>query len=119
MHITCAVLSYSLFFLRGLWSLNDSPIMRQRWVKVAPHLIDTILLGSAIGLAISIQQYPIVDAWLTAKVVALLIYILLGFIALKFGKSKKVRFTAWIAAQIVFFYIVLVAINHTPLPFIE
>ena len=118
LHISCAVLSYTLFFLRGIWSLNGSPVMRQRWVRIVPHLIDTVLLGSAVALAFSIQRYPFVDSWLTAKVLALLIYIGLGFVALKYGRDKVTRFSAWLAAQAVFLYIVLVALYHSPTPFI-
>ena len=116
-HVFCAVSSFILFFLRGIWSLNNSPIMRQRWVKFVPHIVDTLLLASAIALAITIHQYPFVDAWLTAKVAGLLLYIWLGLVALKYGRSKAVRLSAWLAAQAVFIYIVLVAKNHNPLPF--
>lgn len=118
-HVSCAVLSYTLFFLRGIWSFNGSPIMRQRWVKVVPHVVDTLLLASALTLAFTIQQYPFVDAWLTAKVIGLLLYIGLGFVALKYGKTKTIRISAWLAAQAVFGYIVLVAAKHNPLPFIH
>ncbi|HYR06065.1 MAG TPA: SirB2 family protein [Gallionella sp.] len=118
-HISCAVLSYTLFFLRGIWGFNDSSIMRQRWIKVVPHVVDTLLLASALTLAFTIQQYPFVDSWLTAKVFGLLLYIGLGFVALKYGKSKTTRVSAWLAAQAVFAYIVMVAVKHNPLPFIH
>ena len=116
-HVTCAAISFTLFFLRGIWSFNDSPIMRQRWTKVVPHVVDTLLLASALALAYTIGQYPFVDAWLTAKFFGLVLYILLGTIALKHGKSKATRISAWLAALIVFIYIVLVAARHNPLPF--
>jgi len=118
-HVSCAVLSYTLFFLRGIWSLSGSSIMRQRWIKVVPHVVDTLLLVSALTLAFTIHQYPFMDAWLTAKVFGLLLYIGLGFVALKYGKSKTIRISAWLTAQAVFAYIVLVAVNHNPLPFIQ
>jgi uncharacterized membrane protein SirB2 len=116
-HISCAASSYILFFLRGIWNLNGSSIMRQRWIKIVPHVADTLLIVSAIALAFSIYQYPFVDAWLTAKVIALLLYIGLGFVALRYGQSKTIRLSAWIIAQLVFTYIMLVAINHNPWPF--
>ncbi len=118
-HVSCAVISFTLFFLRGVWSFNGSPVMRQRWIRVVPHVVDTLLLASAITMAIMIQQYPFVDAWLTAKVIGLLLYIGLGFVALKYGKTRTTRISAWLAAQAVFAYIVLVAANHDPLPFIH
>ncbi|MFZ2542209.1 MAG: SirB2 family protein [Gallionella sp.] len=119
LHITCALTSYTLFLLRGIWSLRGSPIMQQRWVRIVPHVVDTLLLASAIALAVTIQQYPFVDAWLTTKVAGLLLYIGLGFVALKYGKSRTIRIVAWLAAQAMFAYIVLVAINHDPMPFIR
>lgn len=117
LHVTCAATSYALFLLRGIWMLRGSALMGQRWVKVVPHMVDTVLLGSAVALAWTIGQYPFVDGWLTAKVAALLLYIALGFVALKYGRSKTVRLSAWLAAQAVFGYIVLVALHHDPMPF--
>ena len=116
-HVTCVVSSYTLFFLRGVWLIKGSPMMRQRWVKVVPHVTDTLLLVSAITLAVGIRQYPGVDAWLTAKVVGLLCYIGLGMMAFRFSKTLRARVVAWVAAQLVFFYIVSVALTHNPLPF--
>ena len=116
-HVTCVVTSYTLFFLRGVWLIKGSPIMKQRWVKVVPHMTDTLLLASAITLAIGIQQYPGVNAWLTAKVVGMLFFIGLGMMAFRFSKTLRARITAWVAAQLVFFYIVSVALTHNPLPF--
>ncbi len=117
LHIICAATSYTLFMLRGIWTMSGSKIMQQRWVKIIPHIVDTLLLISAILLAYTIRKYPFVDSWLTAKVLALLLYIGLGFVALKYGRSKTTRFFAWMAAQTVFIYIVLVAVNHNPLGF--
>lgn len=117
LHISCVIISYTLFFLRGIWTLNDDAIMQQRWVKIAPHIIDTLLLSSA--LAYTIAQYPFVDSWLTAKVLALLLYIWLGSIALKYAKNRMLRVFSWLAAQAVFGYIVLVALDHNPLPYIH
>lgn len=116
-HISSVATSFMLFMLRGIWKLNDSPIMHRRWVRIAPHFVDTLLLASAIALAFVIEQYPFVHTWLTAKVIALLLYIVLGSVALKYGRSRKIRIAAWLAAQLVFVYIVLVAISHQPVPF--
>ncbi|WP_435628495.1 SirB2 family protein [Candidatus Ferrigenium straubiae] len=118
-HVSCAGLSFALFFLRGIWSFRGSPIMRQRWVKVVPHAVDTALLASALMLAFTIGQYPFVDGWLTAKFFGLVLYILLGTIALKHGKTRAARMVSWFGAMAVFAYIVLVARNHNPLPFIQ
>lgn len=114
MHVGSIIVSYLLFFLRGIWLMQDSEQLRQRWVKILPHVVDTILLTSAVALAIIIQQSPLSDSWLTAKVIGLLFYIGLGMIAMRFGKTRRTRIIAWMAAQCVFIYIVLVALTKSP-----
>lgn len=115
-HISCAAISYTLFFVRGIWMLNGSAMLQQAWVRTVPHIVDTALLASAIALALLSRQYPFVTPWLTAKVIALVLYIALGMIALRHGKTRGVRITAWIAAQAVFGYIVAVALTRNPIP---
>jgi len=114
-HITSVVVSYLLFSLRSMWMMRGSAVLQQRWVKITPHVVDTILLMSAITLAVQIQQDPINDSWLSAKVAGLLIYIGLGMTALRFAKTRKMRISAWIAAQAAFLYIVLVALTKNPI----
>ena len=116
LHMTCAALSGALFLLRGLWMLQDSPRLGQRWVRTLPHLVDTVLLASAVTLAIWSAQYPLAQPWLTAKVGALLLYIVLGSVALKRGRSKGIRAAAFLAALATFAYIVAVALSKNPLP---
>lgn len=113
-HVSSVILSYLLFFLRGVWLIRDSANLRQRWVKILPHIIDTVLLTSAVFLAMVIQQNPLQDSWLTAKVAGLLLYIALGMVAIRFGKTRRTKIIAWVAAQCVFIYIVLVAVTKSP-----
>lgn len=115
-HVTCVALSYALFFLRGVWMLRDSAQLQQRWVKIAPHSVDTVLLASAIALAWQLGISPLQAPWLAAKIVALLLYIVIGSVAIKRGKTKRIRLGAWLAAQAVFFYMVSVAVTHDPMP---
>ncbi len=115
-HITCVSLSYTLFLLRGIWMLRESPALQQRWVRIAPHTVDTLLLTSAILLAWQLGYSPLEQPWLAAKIVALLLYIVIGSIALKRGKTKRIRIAAWLVAQLIFFYIVSVALTHDPQP---
>ncbi len=115
-HVSCVAASYALFVVRGIWMMRESSHLQQRWVKIVPHLVDTLLLASAVALAVMSHQYPLANGWLTAKVAGLLIYIGLGTVALKRGKTRRVRVTAWLAAQAVFFYIVAVALTRQPLP---
>ena len=112
LHVTCAALSGSLFLLRGFWMLRDSPALQQRWVRIAPHVIDTLLLASALIMVYWSAQYPFAQNWLTAKVIALLAYITLGTIALKRGKTRAVRIGAFSGAVLVFAYIVGVALTR-------
>ena len=111
-HITFAVLSGSFFLLRGLWMLLDSTMLQRRWVRIVPHVVDTVLLTSALVLVFWSGQYPFVQNWLTAKVLALLAYIVLGTIALKRGKTKGIRTFALLAALATFAYIVAVALTR-------
>lgn len=117
-HVLTVVISLGLFVFRGLWMQTQSPMLRKRWVKIVPHVNDTILLVSAVALAVMIEQYPFVDAWLTAKVVGLVVYIMLGMVALHWGKTANMRNTAWILGLVVFLYIISVAILKTPYGFL-
>ena len=115
-HVSCAAISYTLFVVRGVWMIRAPSLLQTRAAKIVPHVVDTVLLASAVAMAVMIRQYPMVTPWLTAKVVGLVVYIALGMVALKRGRTKTVRVTAWIAAQAVFAYIVAVAVTRKPLP---
>lgn len=117
LHITSVVLSGSFFLLRGLWMLRESDLLQRRWVRVLPHIIDTLLLGSALVMVFWSRQYPFVQPWLTAKVLALLVYIGLGSVALKRGRTRAVRRWAFAAALATFAYIVAVALTRHAMPF--
>ncbi|MFP5418486.1 MAG: SirB2 family protein [Gammaproteobacteria bacterium] len=117
LHFATLAITLALFLLRGAWMMMDSPRLHARWVRIVPHVNDTLLLASGIALAVLIRQYPLVDGWLTAKLVALIVYIVLGTLALKRGKTKPQRIAAWLAALLTFGYIVAVALAHDPLPF--
>ena len=117
-HVACVVLSGGGFLLRGLWMMADSPYLARPWVRVAPHIVDTALLASAIALSLLSQQYPLAQAWLTAKVLALFAYIGVGTIALRRGRSRRVRVLAWYVAMLIFVYIVSVALARDPRGFI-
>jgi uncharacterized membrane protein SirB2 len=115
-HVSCAAISYTLFVVRGVWMIRAPSLLQTRAAKIVPHVVDSVLLASAVAMAVTIRQYPMVTPWLTAKVVGLVVYIALGMVALKRGRTKTVRVTAWIAAQSVFAYIVAVAVTRKPLP---
>lgn len=112
-HLTCIALTFLLFSIRGFWMLTESAKLQLKWVKIAPHIIDTCLLVSAISLAVMLELSPFVHGWLMAKIVGLFAYIILGTIALKRGKTKAVRTTAFVLALLTFGYIVKVALSKS------
>ena len=113
-HVGAAALSVSLFALRGAWMLHSPQRLQRRWVRIAPHVIDTVLLASALWLAWQMGAEG-TRGWLWAKVVALLAYIALGTVALKRGRTRGVRIAAFAAALATFGYIVSVAVTKSPL----
>ena len=117
LHITCVILSGCGFALRGLWMLRGSPMLGRRWVRVVPHVVDTVLLGSAIALAVISHQYPLVHGWLTAKVIGLVVYIVFGAMALRGGRTRRARAGFYVSALLVFAWIVSVALARNPLGF--
>lgn len=113
-HLSCVALSFSLFWLRGFWLLRNSSIMRQRWMRVIPHSVDSLLLASAIWLAWQLGYSPANSPWLAAKIIALMVYIGLGILAFRIIQTHSARLMTWLAAQLVFFYIAATAITHDP-----
>ena len=111
-HVGSVILSLAGFAARGVLMLAESPVLNTRFVRVAPHIVDTILLASALWLAWIIHQYPFVQGWLTAKVIGLVVYIVLGAIALRRGKTQVTRVAAFIGASATALYIVSVALTH-------
>jgi uncharacterized membrane protein SirB2 len=112
MHITFAALSGILFLTRGVWMMRAPAMLQRSWVRIVPHVVDTLLLASALTMVAWSGQYPFVQNWLTAKVIALVAYIGLGVLALKRGKTRQVQIAAFIGALAVFAYIVMVALTR-------
>lgn len=96
--------------------LRGSTLLQARWVKITPHVVDTLLLASGVGLVFALRLYPTQHPWLVAKLVALVLYIVLGTVALKRGRTRGVRTAAWVAALAVFFYILAVAMTKQVVP---
>ena len=118
LHMLCAVLSILGFIIRGGMKLADSPLLQRKFFKIAPHIIDTVLLASAIGLLFTLQLNPLTQGWLLAKIAGLILYIALGLVVMRFASTRAIRATAYVAAIVVFGYILVVARTKTPLPFI-
>lgn len=114
-HVSCAFLSIAGFGLRGYWMATDNPLLQHRATRVLPHIVDTLLLGSAISLLIVWHLSPLGLPWLVAKIIALMMYIALGLVALRFGRSKKIRVGAWLLALLTAGYLISVAYSKSPL----
>ena len=115
LHMTTVTITIVGFILRGTWMIRDSAYLNARAARILPHINDALLLASAIWAAALLGQYPFVDKWLTAKVFGALAYILLGSVALTYGKTKRIRLAAFAAALVCFGYVVSVAATKNPL----
>ena len=118
-HMLFVAISGLFFLVRGVWMLMESDMLQKKWVKIVPHVVDTLLLACGIGLTVILSQYPFVHHWLTVKVVLLVAYILLGTVALKRGKTKAIRTTAFFVAIACFLFMLSVAFSHHPLGFLR
>lgn len=114
LHVTAATLSIAGFVLRYLLMLGRSPALNSRVARILPHVVDTVLLLTAIAMAVMIGALP---AWLMVKIVALLVYIVVGSIAIKRGRTLVSRAVAGLVAIAVFGFIVSVALTKSPLGF--
>ncbi|MEH6589376.1 MAG: SirB2 family protein [Halioglobus sp.] len=114
LHVTCAFLSFMGFALRGYWMLTNKPWIKHRLTRILPHTVDAVLLASAVAMLYLWQLSPTTAPWLMAKILALLVYIALGMIALRFGKTKTVRASAYTSALLTICYIVSVAFTKSP-----
>ena len=113
-HVGCVALSGTLFTVRGLLRVGDSVIANHRLFRLTSYVIDTTLLASAILLTLILRQYPFVEAWLTAKVLLLALYIALGYITLKRAHSRIGRIAALLGSLVTFVAIIGVALAHHP-----
>ena len=112
-HIGAAIVTISGFMLRGYWMFSGSPRLQLKFVKILPHVIDTIFLLSGIGLILILNLPVLSQNWLLMKFVALIMYIVLGAIALGRGKTMRSRTTAFVLSLAVFAYIVGVALTKS------
>ncbi|WP_417584510.1 SirB2 family protein [Nitrincola sp.] len=113
LHITAAYASLAFFVLRATWSVSESSRLKVAWVKFTPHLLDTLLLTLGVTMAILLSLWPL-PSWLSAKLVGLVVYILLGTIAIKRGSTPGIRLVATFLAVLVFIYMLGAAHNHHP-----
>ena len=116
-HAGFAYLTVTLFALRGLMMLYRPAWLNHKAIRILPHVIDTLLLTCAIGMLVIAELNPFIVPWLLAKIIALLLYIVLGTIALKRGKTRRSRTVALVLALLTAIYIIAVAKTKLVWPF--
>ena len=114
LHIACVALSGALFLLRGVLRLVDHPSVNRLWMRALSWIIDTALLGMGVLLMIALRMYPPAQGWLSLKLLLLVVYVVLGFMALKRARTRRGRALALLAALLVFAYMIGVALRHHP-----
>lgn len=117
LHLTTIAISVTLLVLRFIGSMLHASVMQKRWVKIVPHINDSILLLTGVGLIAVTGFYPFTpqSAWLTEKLLGVVIYILLGFVALREGKNKAIRTFALLGALGWIWLIAQMAMTKVPL----
>ena len=113
-HMSCAILSIVGFIARGALKLKGSPVVEKKLVKVLPHVVDTVLLASAVVLVVMSGQYPFTTPWVTAKLFALVLYIALGVVVMRTARTQQTRTIAYVLAILTALYILMVAGSKQP-----
>ncbi|MCP4301327.1 MAG: SirB2 family protein [Gammaproteobacteria bacterium] len=114
LHTLAAMVTITGFILRGYWMMTGSSKLRHRITRIAPHVVDTVFLLSGIAMLAMLSLNPLSQSWLLAKFAGLIIYILLGAVAVRRGLTLQIRTVAFVAALSVFAYIVGVALSKSP-----
>ncbi len=117
-HMSCAVISLLLFSWRGISMWRQKPVQQHLWRRSVPDAVDTLLLFTGISMAVLLEIAPWETGWLAAKLIALLVYIGLGTVAFRFGRTLLIKRCAFIAALITFAYILSVARSMNPMPWL-
>jgi uncharacterized membrane protein SirB2 len=116
LHLSLGALTITGFLLRALWMLRRSPLLGRPWVRVVPHVVDTALLASGVGLVMSLGYHLAWPHWLTVKLLALTAYVVLGAIGLRRGRTRGIRVLATLGAIASFAFLVAVALTRSPWP---
>lgn len=112
-HVTAAALSILFFIIRAYWSVTENSLLKKKVVKIAPHIIDTVLLVAAIMLSMLLGPAAS-QPWVLTKIILLVAYIGVGTVAIKRGRTPGTRAVAAVIAVAIFVYIVGVALNRSP-----
>ena len=114
-HVTLALASGAGFLVRGAWMWSGSPRLSARWVRIAPHVLDSVLLVTGVALAVLLHLSPLEQPWLAAKLALLVAYVVAGSVALRRGRTPSVRRAALVVAVACYALILVSALSHRPL----
>jgi uncharacterized membrane protein SirB2 len=115
MHVALAYLTVAGFIIRGFWALTGSAMRQEKWVKILPHVVDTLLLVAGVALAIQLSISPIAG-WLGAKLLGLLAYIGFGVLTMR-AASRPLQVAGFAGALASVGYIFAVAFSREVWPF--
>ena len=111
LHMTLAVISVSLFTLRFVWTLMASENLTRKWVKIAPHIVDTFLIVSGVVMAVTLSINPLEQLWLAEKLLAVVAYVFTGYYALKLARNKAMQVIGYLGAMGWVMLVVRLAMN--------
>ena len=115
LHLTAIALSLLFLILQVVAQVMDSKMKDAKWLKVLPHIINTVLIITAVGLCVTSAQYPFVHDWVTSKLIGLVAYVLLAIVAVKWARTNAMRVFALIGAVAWLVLTGKVAISKAPL----
>jgi len=113
-HVSAVMLSGSVFLVRGLAVIAGQQWPLRPWLRFASIGIDTVLLTAALLLVWMLPSAVFANGWLTAKLVLLGFYVVLGTLALKRARSQHIRVLCFVAALLSFSAMVSIARAHDP-----
>jgi uncharacterized membrane protein SirB2 len=114
-HIVAVAASFALLFVRGLWVMRSYPSPQESWVRVLPHVVDAVLVGSAVAMLLATQKLGWPGAWMTLKLTYIALYAALALVVLRLSKGIVLKILTWLAAMLVFLFVTTVAVLRHPL----
>jgi uncharacterized membrane protein SirB2 len=114
-HVICAFSSILLFLIRGVPNLVFDQPLKGRFFRIAPHVVDTLLLATGIALAWSLSLDPLRVTWLGVKLLLVIAYIALGILAFRLRGPRLWRWGLFALAVLVFADIVAIAVTRSPI----
>jgi len=118
-HILAVAASFALFFIRGVWLLQSYPPAPERWVRILPHVVDGLLVASALGMLAMAPATADYKGWMPVKLALIGLYVFLVVFVIRLAKAKWQRFAAWLLALMVFLFVTSIAVLRNPMGIIS